>query len=40
MKEIQWRDSTPEFGSADGNTQRAKENLRLHGVAIYTYDCK
>ena len=33
MKEIQWRDSTPESVRQTGTPSAAKENLRLHGVA-------
>ena len=33
MKEIQWRDSTPESVRQAGTPSAAKENLRLHGVA-------
>ena len=32
MKEIQWRDSTPESVRQTGTPSAAKENLRLHGV--------
>ena len=33
MKEIQWRDSTPESVRQTGTPSAAKENFRLHGVA-------
>ena len=33
MKEIQWRDPTPESVRQTGTPSAAKENLRLHGVA-------
>ena len=36
MKEIQWRDSTPESVRQAGTPSAAKENLRLHGVAYTT----
>ena len=36
MKEIQWRDSTPESVRQTGTPSTAKENLRLHGVAYTT----
>ena len=36
MKEIQWRDSTPESVRQTGTPSAAKENLRLYGVAYTT----
>ena len=33
MKEIQWRDPTPESVRQTGTPSAAKGNLRLHGVA-------